>query len=373
MNIVILKNNLKEGLSILAGTKKENTQLPILKNFLCDIQEGVIRIISTDLELGIVHTLSGKVVEEGSTTIPFGIFSQIINNLSFERVSLETKDGSLHISTDNYNAKIGTMPKDDFPIIPSIEKKEANWFEIPAQIFIEGLLAVLPACQISEFRPELSGVLIHFKEGMMHMVATDSFRLARYTIPSKKIETRRTEDISIIVPLKTLQEVVRVYGAQKQDVLRMVFDDNQVVFENETTKILSRRIEGKFPDYEMVIPKSFGTEITVKKEDVISALKLISSLANRLHEVRFFITDNEKSIKMTSSSTESGESEYTVPAKISGQAMEISFNWRFVLDGLRSVKTENVFIGLNGEQKPSCIHAPDDDTCVYVVTSIKSG
>jgi DNA polymerase-3 subunit beta len=371
MNIVLLKNNLKEALSIISGIRKENAQLPILKNFLLETKDGKLCISSTDLEMGVTHALSAKVIEEGSVTVPYAIFSQIISNLSFERVTLELKGGSLAITTDNYNAKIGTTPRDDFPIIPSLEHA-ANSFAVEADVLVQSLGAVMGACQVSDFRPELSGVLFHYKGGALNVVATDSFRLAKRSISDKKVEAKAEGDVSFIVPLKTIQEVVRIFGGAKEGKISISSDETQIVFETDSTRLISRLIEGKFPDYEMVIPRSFETEVSLDKDDLASALKLTSSLANRLNEVRIMTDETMKNIRIISSSHEFGESEYLLPAKIKGQGVQISFNWRFILDGLRTIKTQTVFLGLNGEHRPSLLQAPDDDSFTYILTSIKA-
>ncbi|MCX7616185.1 MAG: DNA polymerase III subunit beta [Patescibacteria group bacterium] len=372
MNVVALKTNLKEGLSIISGARKESSNLPVLKNFLLETTDGGLKMSATDLEIGITHFVSSKNIEGGSVVIPYQIFSQIINNLSFERVNLELKKGNLLISTDNYKARITTVPKDDYPIIPQVERRKNNFFTIESGVFIESLLYVVPACQTSEFRPELSGVFFSFKDNQIKLVATDSFRLAEKTITTKKFETQLEKEVSFIIPLRTIQEVIKIFSSLKEGNIKIFFEENQVLFETQQTSIISRLIEGNFPDYEMVIPKSFETEIVLEKEDFINALKLTSSLSNRLNEVRFEVSDNLKNIKISSSSSEFGENEYLLPAKIKGSVSQITFNWKFLLDGIKNFKSEEIFWGLNGEEKASLIKAVGDQTFVYIVMPIRS-
>ena len=372
MNIIILKNNLKEALAILGGIKRENTQLPILKNILIDAKDDGIYISSTDLEIGVVHKIPGKIIQKGVVTVPYSVFTQIISNLAFERVTLELKGTSFLITADNYKAKVTTTPPDDFPIIPHIATTQDSVFTLDPSVLLDALASVSVACQISDFRPELSGILFHFKEGNMRIVATDSFRLAKQEIINKKIKTNLNREFSFIVPLRTIQEVLRIFSGKKQDTITVAVDEHQIMFANEQTTVISRLINGKFPDYEMVIPSSYDVEMTVKKEDIISALKLTSSLSNRLYEVRLILDEDMKYMKLISSSHEFGESEYMLSVKAKGQPMQISFNWRFILDGIRNIKTENIFIGLNNEQKPSVIRITDDTSYTYILTSIKS-
>jgi len=372
MNFVVLKNNLKEGLSNISGARKDVSNLPILKNFLIENQDGKLRLVSTDLEIAISHLVSAKVIEKGSVAIPYAIFSQIISNLSSERITIELKEKSLLITTDNYKAKISTAPKEEFPIIPEIKKETAHAFEFDLAYFIDSLSAVSSACQVSDLRPELSGVLFKFKNNEFRVAATDSFRLAEKKIEEKKFHTTTQEDVSCIIPLKTVQEVVRVFSSQNEKTLYVYIDEGQILFQTENTQIISRLIDGKFPDYEPIIPLSFETEVVLEKEGVVSALKLTSSLSNRLHEVGFITDEQLKNVQVLSSSQEFGESEYLLPAKIKGGSTKVTFNWRFVLDGLRNIKTQQIMIGFNGEEKPSLIKSPDDPSYFYIIMPIKS-
>lgn len=371
MHSIVLRNNIKDGLGIVANAKKESSQLPALKNVLLEARDNKIYISATDLEIGIVHAVSAKVLTEGSVTVPFGIFQQIIQNATSERIELEVRNTALCISTDNYNAKIATTPRDEFPIIPDIQQETPNQFSVDASVFARALQIASTACHVSEFRPELSGVLFDIHDGIISIVATDSFRLSKADIPKKKAELAESISASIIIPLRTIVEVIHI-SMSASGYIRIYFDENQVVFRTEYTRLVSRLIEGKFPDYDMVIPKSFELELSISKTNLIQALRLTSSLANRLNEVKLKIDDSLKNVQLLSSSYEFGESEYILPAKIKGFPLSISYNWRFLLDGLKNIPTETVFLGINSEQKPSLIQVPDDDGYLYVLTSIKA-
>ncbi len=372
MNVIVLKNNLKEGLSVISGARKESGNLPILRNFLLESNGGKLTLASTDLEIAITYSVSAKIIQEGSITLPYGVFSQIVNNLTSERVSIESKNNTLLITADNYKAKIATAPKEDFPIIPEIKNKKNNSCDFEIGFLTDSLSSVVTACQISDIRPELSGVYWSFKDNEVKLAATDSFRLSEKTIPSKKFESSFNKEFSCIIPLKTIQEVIRIFSSKNGDKVKIIFDTNQVSFESEHANLVSRLIEGKFPDYEPVIPKNFETEVILEKNDVTGALKLASSLSNRLNEVKFITDENKKNVNIFSSSQEFGESEYLIPAKIKGQNTKVTFNWKFVLDGLKNIKNNSIFFGFNGEEKASLIKSPDDASFLYIIMPIKS-
>lgn len=371
MNVIILKNNLKDGLWAISGARKDSGQLPILKNFLLETRDDKLCLSSTDLELGVIHTISAKIIENGSVTVPFSVFFQIINNISSERITLETKGNSLFINTDNYKAKISIVARDEFPIIPHLTSVNAS-FSFDSSHITDVFSSVVPACHISDLRPELSGVLFSYKDSILLCAATDSFRLAEKTVYSKKYETSFDGDIAVIIPLKTVLEVIRLFSQKTDSSITVSFDEHQVLFENNSTKLISRLIEGTFPDYTAYIPKEFETEVIIDREDITSALKLTSSLTNRLNEIQFFTDEHLKNLTVFSSSQEFGENEYLLSAKISGSQTRVAFNWKFVLDGLKNIKTKTVFLGFNGEQKPSVIKSPDDPLFLYIIMPIKS-
>lgn len=371
MNIIVLKNNLKDGLWAISGVRKDSAQLPILKNFLLETKDDKLYLSSTDLEIGVSHSISAKIIENGSITLPFSIFSQIINNISSERITLETKGNTLCVHTDNYKAKIVVASRDDFPIIPKLQEL-INTITIDQSYLTDVFTSVVSACHVSDLRPELSGILFTYSDSNLLCAATDSFRLAERTFLPKKYETSSDDDIYTIIPLKTIIETIRLFSQKPGQSISVSFDSHQIMFESDSTRLISRLIDGKFPDYKTYIPKTFETEIVVDKDDLLSALKLTSSLTNRLNEIQFVTDEHLKHLTIYSSSQEFGENEYILSAKITGSQTRVAFNWKFILDGLKNIKTKTVFLGFNGEQKPSIIKSPEDALFSYIIMPIKS-
>ncbi len=228
MEIIILKNHLKTGLEAInrISGEKDGTTLPILKNFLIETVDNKIKLIMTNLELAVTIFIPGKVVENGNLTIHFNIFNSIINNLQSERINLENKDSKLIIKTDNYQAKIQGIKKEEFPIIPKINKNQSK-LEINASIFKKSLLSLISAAQISETKPELNGILFNFQSDSLKMAATDSFRLAEKTIANTQFKSNIDKEFKIIIPLKTIQEIIRIFK-EDEGQIDIYFDQNQV-------------------------------------------------------------------------------------------------------------------------------------------------
>ena len=207
MKLIILKSNLKNGLSAIERGITENNKLPILKNVLIKTNNGRIKLSATNLELGINKLVSGKIVENGAITVPFSTFYSIVNNSDSERINLEVINNNLVFKTDNYEAKIQGIKDEEFPIIPKINDEEQH-IELKPQVLKESLLQILSAAHFSDVRPEISGVLFDFQTTILKLVATDSFRLAEKTLYDNNFTSNFNRGFKIIVPLKTIQEVV---------------------------------------------------------------------------------------------------------------------------------------------------------------------
>jgi DNA polymerase-3 subunit beta len=372
MKIIVLKKNLKDGLGIIGGVKSANINLPILKNFLIETVDNKIKLSITNLELAVTCYISGKIIEKGALTVPFDIFFNIINNLSNERINLEAKSNNIIIKTDNYEAKIQGINKDEFPIIPQIINNKA-YLEIPNEAIIESLNSVINSAQFSETRPELNGVLFNYQTDIIKLAATDSFRLSEKIIYNDKFNSTINNDFKLIIPSKTIQEVIKSFPLLSDgDKIFIYFDPNQVLFKTENIEIISRLINGEFPDYQPIIPKTTETELILNKDHLINALKLTGAFSQRLNEIKIIIKENAKSIEIYSSSQGLGENKYLIPTKTKGPAVEAVFNWRFLLEGVKPLKTEDMFMGLNGGNKPALIKSPQDGSYLYILMPIKA-
>ena len=371
MELIVLKTNLKEGIGLLGKIGSENATLPILKNCLIETQDNKITFSVTNLEVAITSVIPAKVITDGSITVPLGILSSIINNLESERVNLETKANNLVITTENYQAKIQGTKKEEFPIIPKIEN-EKQYLEIESGILKDILSSIMTASQISPVRPELGGILFDYQVSILKLAATDGFRLAERTIDENRYKSNIDRKIQTIIPLKTIQELVRVISEKDDEQIKIYFDSSQVLFKMDKFELVSRIINGEFPSYQAIIPKTTVIEISVNKDQLISALKLTGSFTDKLNEIRLIIKDGAKNIELFSSNPALGENKYLIPAKIKGDELEIIFNWKFLFDGIRNIPTETIIIGLNGDNKPAIIKPMNVEDYFYIIRPINS-
>lgn len=368
MRITILKDNLKEGLNAVIRAVSENNNLPILKNVLIKTVDNKIKITATNLELAITKSVSGKIIEAGAITIPFSVINGIINSLDSEKVNLESKGNSLILKTDNYEATIQSLNEEEFPIIPEIGDSEHS-LKINSEVFNEAVLRVVNCAQISEIRPEISGVLFDFQISSLKLAATDSFRLAEKTLFDKDFKSNFLKGFKSIIPLKTIQEIPRIF---KEGEINIYFDSNQVLFKGEDLEVISRLIDGNFPDYDPIIPKKIETECIINKESFLNAVRLTSNFSGKVSDVKIESKEGKKVMEVSSSTQHLGENHYLVPMKTKGEDFNVVFNWRFLLEGLKSFNTEEIVIGLNGDQRAAIIKSQKDFSYFYILMPIKN-
>lgn len=368
MKIVILKQNLKNALSVSERGVKDDLNLPILKNILLKA-DSTLNLATTNLEIGIKNQTPAKILESGSITVPFSPFFNIISNTDSERIQLETDKNTLIIKTDNYTANLQGTPEEDFPIIPKPENKE-EYFEISAVSLSEAIGQVSFACQVSDIKPEISGVLFNFQTGVIKLAATDSFRLAERTILNTEFKTNYKKGVKAIIPLITIQEVLKAFS--QEDQVRIFIDSHQISFQTEKTQIISRLIDGEYPDYNQIIPKETKCEVLMEKEKFLSAIKLSSNFTGKGSDIR--IKMEGKTIEVYSLNQNLGENRYLIPVKkIKGEGFEeISFNWRYLFDGVRANPEKQIRLGLVSDSKPAIIKPQESDTLFYIVMPTKS-
>jgi len=369
MKVVLIKSNLKEALGVVERASGENLKLPVLKYSNMEAgEENKIKVTATNLEVAITFLLLGKVIEKGKVNIPTATVLGMINNLQSERLNMETRGGQLEIKTDNYEASTQTIPADDFPIIPKV-KNEEDFIEMEGVVLKDGLAQVLAATQFSELRTELNSILFDFALDTLKFAGTDSFRLAEKTITSSQFKTNQTQNFRFLLPLKTAHELSRILKDDEK--VRVYHDQNQALFKTDHWEMISRLTEGNFPEYSSIIPKTFDSEVLLEREELINALKLTGVFSSQTSEVKVKSAEGGKAIEINSASQDLGENRYVLPAKVKNNFKEVGFNWRYLADGLRTLKTAEVFLGVNEQDnKPSLIKSPNEASFFYILMPI---
>ncbi len=375
MKLLILQEKLKQGLNIVEKVSSKSLTLPILNNILISTEKNFLNLAATDLEMGINWWVLTKTEKEGKTTIPSRLFSNFINLLPNKKINLELRDNNLFIECENYKTQIKGLSAEEFPIIPKITNGDI--VSIETSSFCKSLNQIADIAVPSTARPEISGVYFLFQKNLITIAATDSFRLGEKKIFLKN-NSPLEKEYSLILPQKTAKELVNIFG-EKQGELKMYFSPNQVMFEypmEETDhaqiQVISRLIEGEYPNYQEIIPKKYTTQLVLNKDEFLNQIKTASLFSGKINEVKIKASPEENKIEIFSQSSEIGEYQSSVSGKVEGEPVEISFNHRFLLDGLLSIKAPEIILELNKETGPGVLKAVGDDTYIYVVMPIKA-
>jgi DNA polymerase-3 subunit beta len=376
MKLSSLQENLKQGLYIVSHVAGKNINLPILNNILVEVRESSIKLITTNLEIGIVHTVRGKVEEEGSFTVDSKIFTDYINLLPNKKVNIIKKENELIIECDNYKTKVKGQDAEDFPLIPKVEK--AQTYKVNIAEFKKAISQVVFAVSTSEARLELSGVFFSFIGNKLSMAATDSYRLAEKGVEIKKNDKNKDEEErKIIIPARTLQEVLRILSGLKENgeedkEIEISVSDNQILFTIGSTELVSRLIEGQYPDYKQIIPTTSKTTISINKRELIRAVKASSLFSKTgINDVNLDFPAGKNQVIISSTSGQTGESVIELNADVKGEDNSAVVNYRYLLDGLNNIEDENIKIEVVDNNTPCIIRPEKNNGYLYIIMPIK--
>lgn len=345
MRIITSLKNLSQALIITERIILKSPTLPILNNILIKIENGRLKISATNLEIGINYSLGVKVEESGEIAVPARIFSDFIKNLEGDKISLTTKNNILSINTEKYKTQIlGFSPK-DFPIIPKI--REDALFSISSKILKSAFGTVLDSMAISETRPELSGAYVQFDLNKFTLAATDSFRLVE-----KVIELKQKNNLSFILPRGTVMELIRVLGELNEDIF-VKYGDNQISFCTDDLELVSRLIDGNYPDYKKVIPEKYLSQVLVKKDELEKNVRLAGLFSSSIADIN--LNCDDKVTTITAKNADKGEIQIVVESLLKNEPFSISLNHHYLLDGLKIIPTEHVIIEYTGPGSPLVI------------------
>jgi len=378
MKFTTLVDSFKRSINLAEKITGKNLTLPILSNILLKTNKNKLHLFATDLEIGIELIITGKIEKEGKFIIPAKTFSMFLNNLSEEKIILEESKNILLVKSGNYNTTFQGINPEEFPIIP--ETKTEKYLEIEKKDLKEALEQIIPSVGYTSPKPELNGILFKLEnntsKSVLKLVGTDSFRLAEKCISPEKIKTNIKSDLELIIPLRTAQEVLRIIQEEIEEVNTMVKispESNQVQFALDNVRLISRLINAEYPKYSSIIPSSFENQVVLNRKKLIEAVKIVGLFSGRINDVTFNFNPSEKEITIEAQDPSLGKS-HTVftPEDINGSPLKISFNHFFLLDGLNSIKEDEVVIGLNKEINPALIHGKSDDSFSYILMPIKS-
>lgn len=381
MKVTCTQENFARALSYLERVVGKQSTLPILSNFLLETEKGRLKISATNLEIGVIVSIGAKIEKEGRITVPAKILSNFVYNLpTSDILELEEENQHLKVVSTAYQIRIKGMDGKDFPIIPQY-KKEYQCV-LPAQDLKNALARLLFCVSTNEARLELTGVSLSLSGKELHLAATDSFRLAEERITldiDSSLKGFLEEGQSLIIPNTVLSELLRVITPETIGV-NLALDENQIFFDIDGVEIISRVINGKYPDYQQIIPKEFSLQVIFNKQELLRAVKIAGTLSSyNSGEIALVFDGENKTCTFLSHSQEIGENKTVLSVGyVQGgeNPLTIIFNPRYVLEGINALSSEKVLFCANNGATPAALRMVDqeerpDEYYLYIMMPIR--
>lgn len=364
MKVECIKNKLTDAVRKTERVVNKNNNLPVLSCLLLRASGGVFSVIGTNLDLGIQTEFSTRVFSEGVVAVPAHVLSGFLSQLPGEGVVvLEEVGGGLLISTKHTTTTIQTLNPNDFPSIPVVGG--GPQVLLPAPDVVRGFEAVWYGSATSSMKPELSSVCVYTDHNEVVFVATDSFRLAEKRIPIKK----NIELPTLLIPFKNVVDIMKVFEGVRDNIILSI-NKNQISLQGGGLRVTSRVIDGTFPDYQQIIPKSFDTEVLLLKQDLSAALRVSAVFSGAFHQVGFRAAPAKKTFEVTAENGQIGKNTMLLDASVKGEEVEVGFNQRYLTDCFPAITTDSVTLGFNGPHKALVLKGAGDRSFTYLVMPV---
>jgi DNA polymerase-3 subunit beta len=374
MKISCLQENLAKGLATVGRAVATRSTLPVLSNILLESDEGRLRLAATNLEIGVNCWIGAHVEEEGRTTVPARLLTEFVNSLPPGQIDMELNERTqtLTLKCARYEANIKGIDASEFPDVPSAETIGGqNNLNLEADAFRRMIDQAVFAAATDESRPILTGILAHFHQGGLTLAAADGFRLA---VTSADVGVDLDAATSIIIPARALAELNRISGDQEDPIeLTITPQRNQILFHLSNTDVVSQLIDGNFPDYNQIVPKSRNTRTVVGTQDLLKAVKVAFLFArDAANIIRFNIVPGSEltpgQVIVTGTSAEFGDNVSEIDANIEGDEIEIAFNARYMIDALTVMGTAEVALETSTASSPGVLRpvGGSDFLCVIM-------
>lgn len=366
MELSVTQENLSRALSAVSRVASAKAGLPILGNILFRTEGNRLLIAATNLEIAATYYVGAKVVKQGSLTLPARLITEFVGSLPKGTVDIACKGASMTVSSGQYSSIISGSDADEFPELPSIDESKAVAYSVASGEFKQAVQQTIITTSGDTTRPVLTGVYWHSVDGQLYLAGTDGYRLAeRRLMPTKS-------EIAAIVPSSSLQEVLRTLS-DSIDEVEVLFDDTQVRFRVGEAEVTSRLIDGNYPDYRQLIPKTSETIITVSSEEFGRIIKIAGLFAR---ESGGSVTINADAasghISVHSIASELGENTSGADAEISADGT-ITLNSRYVAEALSVVDGETIQFRFSGKLSPCVLTSTTKDAnYLHLIMPLKS-
>lgn len=362
MKININQRILTNRINVVQKGISTRTTLQILNGILLETVDGKLKLTATDLEIAIETYADCNVIEEGSIVVNSRIFGDIIKKLPNSNISISINDSNINIKCEKSEFNILGSQASEYPELPPIINQ--NSFNISTDLFKSAISQTVFATTQDETRPILTGVLLEIVDGIGSFVALDGYRLALRTMP---IDSK--EDVKVVIPGRVLTELNKILG-DGEEILNIVIAPGHIIFNIGETLVFSRLLEGQFLNYKDIIRKDHKTNVLINKRDFQNSLERASLMAKeeKANLVKLNLVEDKVIIK---SNSEIGDVHEEITATHEGETMDIAFNSKYIIDGIKAIDSEEVKLYFMGHLNPCIIKPVDDDNYTYLVLPVR--
>src|SRR3989344_1993551 len=362
MKLSIVKEKILNAVVIAERIIGKKESLPILACVLIDAEKE-LSIRATNLEAGIEVRIPCEVSDGGRIAVPAGVLSQTLRSIGGDKVLFKTDEKNLVVESRGTRTLIKAIPHEEFPVLPGSAELDKG-VTMSREALVHGLQAVSYAASPSMIRPELGSIYVSLTESGLTCVATDSFRLAEKKILRTEKGKKGSE---ILIPLKHALEIIHILEHSEAENLSLSADESQLVVSADGVRYVSRVIDGTFPNYTEILPKSFSAEATVLKNDFAEMLKKARVFSGGDQHVGLHVYPKQKVFTATAQSADVGEMSDSIDAAVSGEDIDINFHIGYLADCLPSVKSDSVTLFFSGAGKPLVIRGVSDASFMCLV------
>jgi len=376
MKISLLQENLAKAVGITSRMVASKAQLPVLSNILLKTEKGKVKLGATNLETGVNLWVGAKIEKQGGVTVPARIFGELVSSLPQDTVAMEVKEDKLRISCGSVKAVINGIGIEEFPKMPTMKnKKKEEFFEIDAEKLAKIVKRTAFAAGIDEGRPIFTGVKMEIKKKNIRLAATDGYRLSIGKIKGVSGVKKERE---LVVPAKALIEITKIMidtgegnkdGGEK---IRVMVTDKgaQMIMAGKETEIVTRLIEGEFPDFEKIIPASSTTKIELDKESLLKAVRSAAIFARDSANIVKFKIEKD-GLRIGANTPQVGENEVGVEGKKTGEDGEIAFNCRYLLEMLMAIDEKRIILEIGGALSPGVFKTLEDENFLHIIMPVR--
>lgn len=367
MKFFCAQADLDAALNIVNKAITPNTTLPVLNNILLKAEGKKLYFAATNLEVSIQYFIPADIRSEGAITVPAKLITSYVALLKDEKIEVSLNEGNtLSLSSPTSQTKIKGISAEEFPTIPKVAKE--NVIKVATSDLDSAILQTVFAASANTSRPVLSGVLFGVMKDSLHVVATDSYRLAERKIA---IQEKSATPVQAVVPSRTVAELGKLLSKSQEKEVEINLSKNQIMFTVGNIELMSRLIEGKYPDYEKIIPKSCKTKVEVSTEELSLVIKRVLLFARENNNnVKVSITNDGK-LLIATEETKVGEEKAEVSVKVDGENNKIALNAQYLLDVLNFVQADKVMLEVDDKLAPAVIRPVDKKEYVYIIMPLK--